>query len=183
MTYILLLRGINVSGQKLIKMEYLREQFAAWGYTNVRTYIQSGNVIFDSTEKKEQVLYKKISAQLHKALGYGVEIFLRNVSEIAEVVKQNPFTDSHPDDKMALYVSFLAEVPTEENRKKLEGLSDELNRYIIINREVYCFISKHERNAKTIYSNNWLEKKLGMPATARNWNTVNKLLHMSQGEK
>src|SRR5438552_19199303 len=105
--YIAFLRGINVSGQKLIKMEDLSRMFAEFGFHNVKTYIQSGNVIFETAEPNPDTLTEKIEQGLHESLGYEVTVILRTFLEVEDLVKRDPFKGTKADGNAKMYVTFL----------------------------------------------------------------------------
>src|SRR6185312_4662078 len=173
--HIAFLRGINVSGSKLIKMEELRPMFEALKFKNVKTYIQSGNVLFDTKETDEAALNKKIEKHLHKCLGYEVTVVLRTLEEIAEIIKKNPFPKVTVGKELQLYVSFLHTKPDAKLTAALIALKNEYEEFIVKNREVYCLCSK-KADGTRLFSNTLVEKKLQLPATTRNWATVNKVL-------
>ncbi|MGH2574654.1 MAG: DUF1697 domain-containing protein [Ignavibacteria bacterium] len=172
--YTAFLRGINVSGQKLIKMEDLKKIFLSMGFKNVQTYIQSGNVVFDTSGLNHDVLHKRIEKELNKSLGYGVVTILRTITEIERIINNNPFKKEKIEGETKFYVTMLAEKPTSKQKKELESFKDNVDKFKIINREVYILCYKGY--GKSVFSNNFIEKKLGMPATSRNWNTINKIL-------
>ncbi len=173
--YIAFLRGINVSGSKLIKMEDLRAMFEALKLKNVKTYIQSGNVLFDTKEADELALNKKIEKHLHKCLGYELTVVVRTQDQVAKVIKQNPFHPTVPNEEVQLYVSFLPTVPDSKLASALIALKNEYEEFIVKDREVYCLCSKKPDGTR-LFSNTLIEKKLKTPATTRNWATVNKVL-------
>lgn len=173
--YIALLRGINVSGQKLIKMDQLKSIFESLEFQNVKTYIQSGNVIFQSVEEDTNVLCNKIENKLRDILGYEVPVIIRTISELQEVIKQNPFSYN---DIEKLYFAFLSKEPTSEAKDKILSYKKGVDDFIVLNREVYIFCENGYGN--TIFSNNFFEKKLGVSATTRNWKTVNKILDIAE---
>ena len=175
MRYIAFLRGINVSGSRLIKMENLRALFEELKFKNVKTYIQSGNVLFDAKETDDASLNKKIENHLHKYLGFEVTVITRSLTEIGEVIKQNPFPKIEINEDVQLYVSFLPEIPESKQSALLLAAANEYEKFIIINREVYCLCSK-KADGTRLFSNTLVEKKLKLPATTRNWATVNKVL-------
>jgi uncharacterized protein (DUF1697 family) len=109
MRYIALLRGVNVGGHGVVKMDRLRELFAELGLANVRTYIQSGNVFFDTEETDRAALVARIEKHLRAALGYNVLVFLRTVAELEAVVASDAFTHLSGAGDMRLCVMFLAE--------------------------------------------------------------------------
>ena len=112
-TYIAFLRAINVSGQKLIKMEALRAALGEIpGIKNVSTYIQSGNVIFEGKDGEEEKLRGKIEKQIKKVFDFEVETFVRTADELAAILKNNPFQKAKLSKSLALYITFLEEKPT-----------------------------------------------------------------------
>lgn len=175
MRYIAFLRGINVSGQKLIKMEALREYFQLPGFKNVATYIQSGNVLFDTAAKDESALRKKIEKQLLATTGHNVTTILRTLDQMQEVVDGNPFGKLKPDDSRKLYVTFLAEAPEKALHSSLDGYIKDTEQFHIYGREIYFLTDAY---GETKFSNTLIEKKLKVPATTRNWATINKVLEL-----
>ncbi len=175
--YIALLRAVNVTGHQVIKMEDLRNMFSAMKLKNVSTYIQSGNVIFDSPETDEAKLQKNIHRQLAKALGYEVDFFLRTIEEMETIIKQNPMKDVTLPGKTMTYVTFLAGVPDKTKAKTLEAISNPLEVVKVKNREVY-YMCRKDTTEKLKFANKITDKLLGMPGTMRNWNTVEKLAAM-----
>jgi uncharacterized protein (DUF1697 family) len=173
--YVALLRGINVSGQKIIKMDYLKKLFESMELQNVKTYIQSGNVIFDSLESEEYKLSEKIENYLQNSLGYKIIVFLRSLQEIREIIEQNPFRTNKNDQNTSLYVSFLSETPDSESKLSLISRNNKIEEFQIRNREAYCMRLK-PNDGKTKFTLYSVEKILGMPTTTRNWTTINKLL-------
>jgi uncharacterized protein (DUF1697 family) len=175
MTYFAFLRGINVSGQKLIKMEELRKIFEKMGYKNVRTYIQSGNVVFESPKVKNESLAKKIEAGLEKSLGYNVTVVIRTKDEIENVIKNYPFSKVNHE-SFKIDVAFLSAVPDKSAAAELESLSTKDEMFKVIANNVYSLRSLAKGFQDTLLGKNILEKKLKVRATVRNWNTVNKIL-------
>ncbi|HEU5140781.1 MAG TPA: DUF1697 domain-containing protein [Bacillales bacterium] len=171
-TYIVLLRGINIPG-KIVKMDRLRSIFAAMGFQNVRTYIQSGNVLFEAEEQSTDLLAEQIVEELQKNFDFPIPVAIRTLNEWEEVIRQNPFPDKEPQ------VSFLSGKPSDDALDKVKSYQDRSDDEIqILGREVYlvCKGSYH----KTLYSNAFLERNLQVSSTTRNWKTVNKLLDLSQ---
>jgi uncharacterized protein (DUF1697 family) len=175
MRYIAFLRGINVSGQKLIKMEALREYFQLPGFKNIVTYIQSGNVLFDTNAKDEEALRKKIEKQLQAKTGHQVTVVLRTVDEMREVISGNPFKNVAPDDSRKLYITFLSQIPDRSLHSALDTYAGEGEEFHINGREVYILTGGY---ADTKFSNTFIEKKLRVAATTRNWATVNKVIEL-----
>ncbi|MCD6010554.1 MAG: hypothetical protein K0Q79_416 [Flavipsychrobacter sp.] len=169
--YVAFLRGINVSGQKLIKMEALRQYFELPGFKNIVTYIQSGNVLFDSKETDADKLVVKIEKQLAKQLGYEVPVVIRSLDEIKDVIRKNPFQKEMEERK--LYVHFLSGAPDKALHSSLEAYKSAGEDYKIIGKEMY-FLAPGMGNSKL--TNTLIERKLGVTTTARNWATINKVL-------
>ncbi|TVX95320.1 DUF1697 domain-containing protein [Cohnella terricola] len=177
-TYIALLRGINVAGQKKIKMDALKSVFEHLNLLNVRTYIQSGNVLFESGETDDAALADQIERGIAEAFGFQVPVVLRTAEQLTDVVRRNPYElDGRPETD-SLYVTFLQTIPSEESVASCLALRNEIDEFIIDGREVYVLIHKSYGESK--FSNNFMEKKLKTVATTRNWETVNKLLGMSE---
>lgn len=173
--YIALLRGINVSGQKTIRMEDLRGHFELPGFQNITTYIQSGNVLFETEETNEELLRANIEANLSEKLGYKVPTIIRMFHDMQKVVKNNPFVMKTADDKGKWYVTFLSDVPERDVRGSLGVYSNDAEYARVVNKEVYIYSPNY---GKTCFSNTFIEKKLKVAATTRNWATVNKLLEI-----
>lgn len=171
--YIAFLRGINVGGKKIIKMEKLKDIFKSLYFQNVKMYIQSGNVIFDSTEESADILYK-IETELENVLGYKVTSIIRTADELEEIIKQNPFSASEDVEKQ--YVTFLHREPTVEAADRLMSYKNDVDDFCVTHREVFLLCGKGY--GKTKFSNHFLESKLDVLATTRNWKTVNKILNM-----
>lgn len=176
-TYVALLRGINVSGQKIIRMDDLKKTFKSQNYENVRTYIQSGNIIFQTKKTDINALKKKIENQIRKSFSFEVTVLLRSHSDIAEIIKQNPFGKNSNSDDGKLYLSFLSEAPDEASKKELLSIRNDLDELKISKTEVYILC--RGGYGKSQFSNTFIEKKLKVQSTTRNWATVNKLLEIA----
>jgi uncharacterized protein (DUF1697 family) len=167
--YIALLRAINVGGH-VVKMDQLRRAFEALAFSNVETFIASGNVIFESRARDSASLERKIEAHLRKELGYSVATFLRTPAEVAEVAQYDPF----PQEKGGtLYIAFLAGTPTADAAKSLLTFASDLDAFHVHNREIYWLV--RHKLSESPFSGARLEKTLGLPATVRNVTTVRKL--------
>ena len=106
-TFISLLRGINIGGQKIIRMENLRSLYDELKLSNIKTVVQSGNVIFDSNETSTLRLTELIETQIMNNLGYSVSVFIRDFENFHKIIKNNPFTIERNEDPTKLYVTFL----------------------------------------------------------------------------
>lgn len=179
--YIALLRGINVSGQKIIKMDKLRAIFESIGFTKVSTYIQSGNVIFDSEEEDAAVVRERIVGELLSQLTFDIPVIIRTPGELLEIVQETPYPTVNEAENEQRYVTLLAQAPTEAALGKLLAAQNAVDEYQIKGLTVYLLIRKNYGESK--FSNNFIEKKLGVSATTRNWETVNKLIRLAAGGK
>jgi uncharacterized protein (DUF1697 family) len=170
--YVAFLRAVNVGGHT-VRMDYLRSLFEAIGFTNVETFIASGNVIFDSKSKNPKALEKKIADYLQEMLGYRVTTFIRSIPELIDVAQYKPFPDSEPNSDGTLYIGFMADVPGNEAKRKLMSFTTETANFRIHNRELYWLCQT--KLSESSFSGALLEKTIGMPATFRNSTTVRKI--------
>ena len=174
--YIALLRGINVSGQKIIKMEDLKKAFESLRYKHVTTYVQSGNVVFGSSASNTAVLRKQIEKKLLKAFEFEVPTIVKTLKEIEETIMRNPFKKVKEEEGEKLHVTFLAGSPAKAAAENLAAVRNDSDEIRLSGTEVYILC----RNGygKTLFSNSFIEKRLGVSATTRNWATVGKLLSL-----
>lgn len=174
MTYVALLRGINVSGQKLIKMEALKKMFELAGFKNVRTYIQSGNVVFETPKSKNETLAGKIEKQIEKTFGFEARAVVRSTAELEQIVKKFSYGKVKDLENCKLYVSFLEKEPDKIKAKDLASLSGIDEMFHVDGTNIYLLCRKNFMDS--LIAKNIVEKSLKVAATTRNWNTVNKLL-------
>jgi uncharacterized protein (DUF1697 family) len=174
LTYIAFLKGVNVSGQKLIKMAELRAMLEKLGYKNVRTYIQSGNVIFEAAKTKNETLAKKVEKDMFKYLGYEVTVVIRSSDDIKSIIAAYPFSKIKNHDQYRVNVAFLSAEPEKANIKELEILSTDDEMFKVKRSD--CYVIYRQGFPDTLTGKNIIEKKLRVKATVRNWNTVNKIL-------
>ncbi|MGA9406489.1 MAG: DUF1697 domain-containing protein [Bacteroidota bacterium] len=179
-TYIALLRGINVSGKKIIKMEALKKAFESLHYEHVTTYIQSGNVVFGSAASTVLVR-TQIENKLLKSFGFEVPVIVKTLKEIEETVKRNPFKKVRMEKGEKLYVSFLAGPPAKVAAVDLMAVKNDVDEIRLSGSEVYILCRKGYGN--TLFSNTFIEKKLDVSATTRNWDTVQKLLSIGKADR
>ena len=176
--YIALLRGINVSGHKTVKMELLRASFERLGFQNVETYVQSGNVVFEATEKDAARLSEAIGKTILRDFGFPVPVLLRTAKEMERIVQENPFLNQAGIDHSKLHVTFLSAAAPKSAARDLEPLVVKPEQFHIHSWEIYLYCPNGYGRSKL--SNNAIEKKLGVEATTRNWKTVNALLALVQ---
>jgi uncharacterized protein (DUF1697 family) len=177
-TFIAMLRGINVSGHKIIKMEQLRASFTAMGFRNTKTYIQSGNLIFEASNDSTASLSEKISQRILGDFGFSVPVALKTAKEIAQIIKRNPFPRMPGIDHAKLHVTFLSGDPPHKALEQLLPLASKTEQLRIIGQEIFLYCPNGYGITKL--SNTAIEKKLCLGATTRNWKTVNTLLAMAQ---
>ena len=176
--FIALLRGINVSGQKKIKMADLRQHLTDVGLEQVQTYIQSGNILFDSPGKTLDECAKLIKDKIQAEYSFDVPVMMRTAADIAHIVGNNPMPDVPAENYNIYIVTLLDAEPTAEAKAEIpaEGPAGEQTK--IIGREIYTFYPNG--SGRTKLTTNFFEKKLGVNATARNWKTLIKLTDMTQ---
>lgn len=179
--YIALLRGINVGGKNKIKMAELKSLFQSLGCSRVQTYIQSGNVVFESSEEEVQ-LHNKIEQEIANVFSITLHVVIRTATELERVIENCPFSEDMLKEAKAateaesFYVSFLSEPPAQERVNQLSPLQNEENEFQIHGKDVYLLLREGIRNSKL--ANNLY--KLNVPSTIRNWKTVNKLHAMAK---
>jgi uncharacterized protein (DUF1697 family) len=175
-SYVALLRGINVGGHNRISMPDLRALVEATGGEDVSTYVQSGNVVFRS-EKKPDAAGAAIEKAIKKELGLDVGVMVRTEKQLAKVVKGNPFADQ--DDHKKLLVMFLASKPAAAGVKELDGPPIDGEEFKVAGQEVYMHYPNGYGRAKRTGA--FVEKKLAVAGTARNWKSVTTLAEMAAG--
>lgn len=175
-TYISLLRGINVSGQRKIKMDDLKILFESLNFKNVRTYIQSGNVVFEDNNTDYGLLYKIIEDKILKEFGLEVPVIMRNQDQLKVILRDNPFLTRGNIEKSALYVTFLQDYPNDGVLDKINAVSFAPDEFRLIGKEVYLFCPNGY--GRTKLNNSFFENKLKLKATTRNWRTINELHEM-----
>ena len=175
MNYIALLRGINVGGKKRIKMADLVEALEPLSLKNIRTYLQSGNVIFEHDSIDSDEIAKNIQEKINEAFGISVNVIIRTEEELEDIINSNPFIKNQDIQIDKLHVTFLKELPDSiaMDLNKSENEEFEVN-----GREIYLYLPNGY--GRTKLTNNIFEKKLKTTATTRNWKTTNKLLEMSK---
>jgi uncharacterized protein (DUF1697 family) len=177
--YIALLRGINVGGKNKIKMADLKSMFEGIGMCRVKTYIQSGNVLFE-TDEEEESLRQKLEQEIEATCGFSVSVILRTSEELKKVAENCPFSQDKIAEAIAtaegesLYVSFLQTEPSKEGIERLEAYKSETEEYKIVDRDMYLLFPQSILKSKL--ANNL--HKLDVPVTVRNWKTVNKLVSL-----
>jgi len=170
--YIAFLRAINVGGHN-VKMEVLHQFFEALGFSEVETFIASGNVVFETAAKNTRALEKKIEQQLREALGYEVATFIRTDAELAAIAKYQPFPPAQIAAATAFNIAFLPDALDAASQKKLLALKTDIDDFHVHGREVYWLCRK--KQSESTFSNAVLEKTIGRASTIRGVNTIQKM--------
>ena len=168
--YIAMLRGINVGGHHRIKMDQLRTSLEALGLVQVKTYIQSGNVVFKAAKISPAALSKKIESQIVAQFGFSASVISRTAEEIAATVENNPLLNRRGIDREKLHVAFLSEAPESSAVQKLADLTLAPDQSLALGKEVYLYFPNGVSNSSL-----WkhpLDRVLSVITTTRNWKTV-----------
>lgn len=179
--FISMLRGINVGGQNRIKMPELKVLYESLGLAGVTTYVQSGNVVFDSDVTDAAQISKMIETRIKRAFGLSVQVLIRDAGQFRQIIAANPFLTWRSEDPTKLHVTFLATVPSAEAITALGSPTDHADEFIPAGREIYLFCPNGY--GKTKFSNTFFERKLGVAATTRNWNTVTALYRLAEEKR
>ncbi len=175
MVFIALLRGINVSGHRKVPMPKLKQLFEGLGCTNVATYIQSGNVVFEHAGKESSLL-KEIQQQITNDFGFEVPVLVKTAAQLHKVLQQNDFINRV--DVAKVHVTFLDMVPEKEFAEKLQKVSFLPDEFKLEGDVIYIYCPNGYGNTKL--TNTLVEGKLKVTATTRNWKTVNKLVELAE---
>jgi uncharacterized protein (DUF1697 family) len=176
--YIALLRGINVGGKNRIKMANLKDMFESMGLSGVETYIQSGNIIFESNER-EDTLGERIACEIERVFGFSVAVILRTAAQLESIIQNCPFSEKEITEAEwsnlegeSLYVSLLSQAPSQEKKEYWNSLKGEGEQCRMENRDIYLLFRSHGIGNSRLANN---LQKLDVPVTVRNWKTINKL--------
>jgi uncharacterized protein (DUF1697 family) len=173
--YVALLRGINVGGKNVIKMETLRKIVSDLGFDNVKTYVNSGNVVFETKKTPDNKLATKIHDAIEKELGLDVSVMARSVDEIKEIIKKNPY-EGQFDDHKYVHVFFLENELSAEQKQLLLANCSDVEFISVDGRTIYYMLKISIIDSAL--GKGFIDKKLKIPSTARNWRTVNKIAEM-----
>jgi len=176
-TYISLLRGINVSGQKKILMAELKSLYESLGFENVQTYVQSGNVVIESEEQDTEALRKSIETQIKANYGFSVPVLIRTRDDFLRLIESKHFRKERSENPTRVMVTFLFEYPVQTRLIELSIPENDTCEFVIADQEIFLFCPDGYGRSKL--SNNFFEKKLDVIATTRNWKTVNALYKMA----
>jgi uncharacterized protein (DUF1697 family) len=174
-THIALFRGINVGGKNSLPMKELASIFEILGASKVRTYIQSGNVVFQSASKDISSLSKRLGIEVRERYGFEPHVLVISLSEVETAITNNPFPEAQSEPS-SLHLGFLAFTPKNPDLKKLESLKKDSEQFCLIGSIFYLHAPEGVGRSKLAARS---EKLLGAPMTDRNWNTVCKLKEMA----
>ena len=171
--FIAFLRAINV-GNHTVKMDHLKALFEELGFTNVETFIASGNVIFDARSSRTETLESKIEKHLEKSLGYEVTTFVRSSSELNRIASFEPFDSKElTAEGNTLFVAFLSDWPSKEATQRILAQNSAIDGLHVDERELYWLYRR--KNGESKLYGPILEKSLGLKATVRNVNTIKRI--------
>lgn len=178
-TYISILRGINVGGKRKLKMDELKALYRKLGFSEVSSYIQSGNVVFQHQEEDPAHLARMISNAIEENFQLNVPVIIRSAQQMQKLLSENPFLANSEESQ--LHLTFLSEIPADEASAALKAFSAGNDQFELVQDHVFIVCQGKYHQSKL--SNAFFEKKLGVQATTRNWKTVKKLAEMaSQSE-
>jgi uncharacterized protein (DUF1697 family) len=177
MRYAALLRGINVGGNKKIPMAALRELMQGLGYADVVTHLQSGNAVFSSAQQP-QTLARAIADGISTEFAMDVKVVIRTAAQLADVAGRSPLPDG-PENPSRFFVAFLSAAPDPAAVSEMESMSFDPDRIWVSGAEAFLWCPDGAGDTKL--TNSFLEKRLGVTATTRNWNTVTKLVALTGG--
>jgi uncharacterized protein (DUF1697 family) len=175
-TYVALLRGINVGGKNKLPMKDLVEMFVEAGCVNVRSYIQSGNVVFRASAGVPSRLPDHITAQIAKSFGIRTPVLLRTAQQLGDVIVNNPFLKAGAAEA-TLHVLFLAHLPSPRLVEDLDPDRSSPDAFIVRGQDVYLWLPNGVAGTKL--TNNYFDSKLSTTSTGRNWRTVTKLFELT----
>ena len=174
--YVSLLRGINIGSNKRVKMALLQKSFQAMGFERVKTYIQSGNVIFSGRKVSTATLSRKIEAKILQDFGFSVAVISRTQDEMEKTIQNNPFLKKSGIDLEKLHVVFLSEAPELAALQKMLALVSAPDLAHCVGKEIYFYLPNGVSQS-SMWRTPW-ERTLAVVPTMRNWKTVNSVYRM-----
>ena len=178
--YIALLRGINVGGKRKLLMTDLKALFAEMGFSNIVTYIQSGNVVFESDQNENNIeLAQKIEAAIQEKFKLDVPVMVRKASEWKQIISDNPYFKDKCIGIERLHLTLLDKTPEQVQVEDLKQIEFDSEQFELIGQHIFL-CCKDKFSSKSKMTNTLFEKKLKRKSTTRNWKTVMKLIELSQ---
>ena len=175
---ICMLRGVNVGAHNRVKMNDLKKLCTSLKLRDPQTYVQSGNIVFTTDERDLDKLRQNLEAAIHKKFGFQSDVILRSAKDLREVIAGNPFAkrkDIHPG---KLLVTFFSADPGEAARKQARAIKTDPEEFFIEGREAYIYFPNGAGRSKLNWS--FIPKTLKVQGTARNWNSVTKMLEIAE---
>ena len=172
------LRGINVGGHSIIKMDALRALFVSLKFQDPQTYLQSGNIVFKTSERSLPTIAGSIQRAIEKQFACRPEVILRTAEDLRAVVAKNPFAKRTGIEPSKLLVSFLAGAPAKDAAENLRLMAISPEELHLLDREIYIYFPNGMGKTKLPWSR--LDKVLKTPGTGRNWNSVNAILAIAE---
>ena len=173
--YVAFLRGINVGGKKPIKMKELSAVMSNAGFHNVRTFIASGNVIFEASAKDPKRIAKVMERHLLEAFGSEIVVIVRTIDELKAIIKRNPFKKPKPSADEMLFVTFLASPPAVKPKMPLRSKSENME-VIALSDGAAFIVARRKKTGWFGFPHTFAEKEFGVPTTTRNWTTIVKIV-------
>ncbi len=175
--FVVFLRGINISGQKLMKMADLRSALEQAGFEGVQTYVQSGNLVLKSEDSDRDKISEGVKAVIKEKFGYDVPCLVKTRDEIEDILSESPYDPESRDPKKIFFI-MLYEIPEKERVLAIDPSAYHPEEFLIKEDRIYLFAANGA--AKSKLSNNFFEAKLKVNATTRNLNTMNKMLDLAK---
>jgi len=172
------LRGINVGGHAIIKMDALRALFVSLRFQEPQTYVQSGNIVFRTSERDLELLAARIRQAIEKKFACSPAIVLRTVTELRAVVSSNPFSKRKDIEPAKLHAFFLAAPPTKAAAENLRQLAIQPEEIHLIGRELFIYFPNGAGQSRLPWAR--VDKALETQGTGRNWNSVTRILEMAE---
>lgn len=176
-TYIAILRGINVSGHRIIKMDALQQLLVSINFQNIHTYIQSGNIIFQYKKTATKQLEQKIATAITAKFTFDVPVIVREIEEFQQIVSNNPFLKDKTKDITHLHITFLSDKPNPEYFDAIKEGQYQADEFHLVDKAVYLYCPNGYGNTKL--TNSFFENKLKVIATTRNLKTTHTLQNMA----
>jgi uncharacterized protein (DUF1697 family) len=177
--YIAFMRAVNVPGHGSVTMSEIRDAFGAAGCRKIRTFIQSGNIVFESSANDVAAVLRTVTRTLRTVLNEEPVILLRTVGQIEALISRAPFKDVPAEPAIKLYVAFLSGTPRRKPRFPVVSSQEALELVAIRDREAFV-VSRRKKNGFFGIPNNFVEKELGVCATCRNWSTITRIVKFAQ---
>jgi uncharacterized protein (DUF1697 family) len=179
--YVAFLRGINVGGKRLIKMEDLRRVVESIGLKDVLTFIASGNVLFETSQTNRDALAKKIEKKLLTAFGHDVPVVLQTIDELKDLLRTGPFKKVKPSADVMMCVTLLCAEPKGGPKLPHQSAIENLEVLAIKHRAAFI-LCRRKKNGMFSFPNNFFEKEFGVVATTRQWNTIVRIVDFAEAE-